>query len=1095
MTLRRLILRSLGFYRGDNAGVFAGAALGAAILTGALMVGDSVRYSLVRLTLDRLGRTGCAVSAGERLFTAELAARVGRDLGVAASPLLRLKGFAARPDGRAAANDVQVLGADASLWRLGPGTSPPGGIEPGRVWINARLAGQLDAGVGDTIVLRIEIPGRLPGDAPLSRDADRRTALRLEISRILLAEEFGNLSLRAEQIPPMNAFVSAAELSRAADISNRFNLILVEDAGGLEQSDVAEAISRNWTLSDAGLSIETLKTGERELRSERVFIDDAVVAAAVSGVPAARPVFTYFVNAIDSAGKSTPYSFVSASGEPLVAADMADDEIILNDWVADDIGVGAGDGVTLRYYVMDSLLMSGLREVSRDFRVRSVTPIEGAAADPSLMPMFPGLSDADGCRDWDPGVTIDLSRIRDKDEKYWDKYRGTPKAFVTLEAAREMWSNRFGSHTALRFPPDAGSAADLAVKIMGGLRPQDVGISVGPVRREGIQAGRGGVDFGQLFLGLSFFLIAAALMLTGLLFSFSIERRAEETGLLLALGFGVGRVRWLRLAEGGLLATVGSLFGAVAGVGYNHLLVHCLRTIWRDVVGTAQLYPHLLPSTIVVGWAGGSLAAVTAMWIALRRMSAAPITAVQRADYGKPRPAGRRWSAWLAAAGLGGAAAIALVAGPGRGREAAGAFFAAGAAALIGSVALCRAFIEIAAGSASDRRLKWICLAARSVARRPLRSLTTVGVLGAGVFLVLAVGANRYGASADFRDRASGTGGFAFFAKSALPVQVDPNEMEWDRHGAESTEARPVFSFVRMRLREGDDASCLNLNRVASPPVLGVDPRELDRRGAFTAAALGDNVDPDHPWAVLDRDMPDGSVPAIADQTVIVWGLGKSVGDTLETTDGRGKPLKLKLRAGLANSVLQGHVVISEKAFVRHFPDESGYRVFLVDAPQAGGELAGELTRRMRDWGVEVTPTTRKLASFGAVENMYLAIFQILGGLGLALGSLGLGIVVFRNVDERRRELAMLRAVGFGRSAVKLLIAMEHALLLLAGLACGTVSSLLAVAPALAAPEADVSAAGLIVPVAVMPVIGMAWIVLASVAALRGGLIAALRSE
>ena len=76
-------------------------------------------------------------------------------------------------------------------------------------------------------------------------------------------------------------------------------------------------------------------------------------------------------------------------------------------------------------------------------------------------------------------------------------------------------------------------------------------------------------------------------------------------------------------------------------------------------------------------------------------------------------------------------------------------------------------------------------------------------------------------------------------------------------------------------------------------------------------------------------------------------------------------------------------------------------------------------------------------ASFHRVENTYLSTFQALGGLGLLLGTFGLAAVMFRNVLERRRELALLRAVGYSRRKVSVMILAEAALLLGAGLAVG----------------------------------------------------------
>ena len=68
----------------------------------------------------------------------------------------------------------------------------------------------------------------------------------------------------------------------------------------------------------------------------------------------------------------------------------------------------------------------------------------------------------------------------------------------------------------------------------------------------------------MLFLAFSFFLIAAALMLVGLLFRLNLERRAREVGLLRAAGYPLATVRRLLLVEGLIVAAIGSAVGLVA---------------------------------------------------------------------------------------------------------------------------------------------------------------------------------------------------------------------------------------------------------------------------------------------------------------------------------------------------------------------------------------------------------------------------------------------------------------------------------------------------------------------------------------------------
>ena len=136
-----------------------------------------------------------------------------------------------------------------------------------------------------------------------------------------------------------------------------------------------------------------------------------------------------------------------------------------------------------------------------------------------------------------------------------------------------------------------------------------------------------------------------------------------------------------------------------------------------------------------------------------------------------------------------------------------------------------------------------------------------------------------------------------------------------------------------------------------------------------------------------------------------------------------------------------------------------------------------------------------RLAAFNAVQNTYLSTFQVLGGLGLLLGSIGLGVVVLRNVLERRSELALLLAVGFRSRMVKWLVVSEHGALLLLGLGVGVFAALVAVLPGLLAPGAERHYTALIATLFAVFVSGAVWTLAATTLALRGRLLSALRNE
>src|SRR5206468_3405753 len=114
-------------------------------------------------------------------------------------------------------------------------------------------------------------------------------------------------------------------------------------------------------------------------------------------------------------------------------------------------------------------------------------------------------------------------------------------------------------------------------------------------------------------------------------------------------------------------------------------------------------------------------------------------------------------------------------------------------------------------------------------------------------------------------------------------------------------------------------------------------------------------------WSNLQGEQSDGAVPAIGDMNSIVWAMGKKIGDSIDLVDEHGKPFKVRLIGGLANSILQGSLLISEEEFVRRFPGQSGYRMFLIDAPSNHvAAVRCALTRALQDAGLQLTPAAQR---------------------------------------------------------------------------------------------------------------------------------------
>jgi len=1111
MNRSRLALESLRYYWRSNMGVLLGATLATAILVGALAVGDSVRASLRDIALARLGKVQFALNSQSRFFRQALADGVSGELKAPVAPVILLRGTAANGDLRA--GRIQIVGVDDRFWSLAASQVPPavtskfsGPADQDVIVLSDRLAAVLTVKPGDEVLVRADKPSLLSRDAPLSTVNDASVALRLTVAAIVPDSSFGRFSLDANQVPPLNAFLPIGALQRKIGMEGRANVLLVGPRAGppIKAVEATGALWNRWDFSDAGLEMRQLPgKSTLELRTDRVFLDPPIGFAAEKAASDAEGVLTYFVNELKVRDRSTPYSTVSALQGPLIPAGMKPDEILVNQWLADDLKAKPGDEITLKYWIVGP--MRRLTEQSTAFRIRAVLPMSGGAVDRDLMPPIPGLADKKDCRDWEPGVPIDLKKIRDVDQKYWTDYRGSPKGFITLDAGRKIWNNRFGDLTAVRFPMAAASRQDIESRLRQAINPASLGLFFVPVREQALSASSQSLDFGMLFLGFSLFLIVAAILLTALLFALSVEQRSEEVGTLLSLGWTPARVRRQLLIEGSLLALAAGAVGAGLGVFYTRATIQGLSTVWRNAVSSSVLRYHAEPSTILYGALASILIALPAIWLVVRKNARAPARELLAggADSASNSPAisgkaVRRasWPLSIAIVSIGSAFVLTVMALSGGKERGEAYFFGAGALLLIGGIAACHVLIK-RVGLSSAAALTIGSLGVRNSARRLGRSMSAVALLACGSFLVVSVGANRKDTREGAELRSSGTGGFSLYAETTLPVYQDLNTPEGrDAFNLDAGEMKGV-DVVAMRLREGDEASCLNLNRALTPNLLGVQPDALSRRKAFTfAQTVPGSIGTHDPWRLLELDSADGTIPVIGDVNTLEWSLGKSLGAIVPYVDDRGNTLKLRIVGVIANSVLQGHLMMSEANFIKHFPTLSGYQVFLLDAP-AGKEQAvrQSITRALDDVGVSITPTASRLAAFNEVENTYLSIFAMLGGLGLMLGSLGLGVIVLRNVLERRGELALLRAVGYRVSSLHWLIFSEHALLLALGLGVGVASALISVLPVLRSPGANAPIASLVLTLGAILVSGFVWTWGATSLALRGPLLPALRNE
>ncbi len=1029
MTSSAFILRGLRHYRSAYLGVLLGSALGAMVLLGALFAGDSVKSTLRQIAEQRTGRTTLVLAGGENFFRARLA----NDL-PGTAPVLQLRSQVDTPSGRST-GQVNLFGVTPEFWKFAPGNTTPPALDK-RSWaINRELARTLDLSPGDTLVIRLGKPGLASRDAPLSGEPEELITVRGTVAEIREDDAMGRFNLQATQLPAPAIFLPIEALAAAIERPDSANLLLFRET--LSTDEATARIRKSAQLADYGLSLMDIPlSAATEIRTDRIFIPTLIEEKLRALLPESRPVLTYLANTIAANGKETPYSMVTGidpAAVPFIPDDLAPDQIVLNSWESEDLTAKPGDTVTLKYYTLGS--GNQLIEKSSVFRVHSIVPLEGAAADKLWMPDFPGIAEADNSADWTSGLPLDLGRIREKDETYWDDHRGTPKAFISHDAARAMWSNRWGNATSLRLP--AGET-DLERRILETLTPADAGLLIRDIAAESQSAASSPVDIASLFLSMSFFLILAAVALTAMLFRFNVEQRNHESGLLSALGVPAKKILRWRLMEGLVVVTLGGAIGAILAFAYTRGLLLFLESIWNR--GDDRMFRfHASTASIVGGVIGFIFLMMTTIWFVTRRQAKRSASLRLESGTEEINRHGKSDARWIApAAGLIGIAAIAATKAIG----AQGAFFLGGFSFLVAGLALFKLLnTQSKAGAFDIARL-----ARLNIARRPARSLVVVGSLAAGLFLVVSVTAFQKHGGGDWQKRSSRSGGFAFWIETTSPVHrssASDSTADILNLGDDRAKLGDILPF---RIGAGDDASCFNLNSVTRPRLLATDTSALEQRGSFSIKSTAPGIKPT--WKSLREG---DTLRAFIDETTLMWVLKKKPGDRIDYTDEQGNTFPIEIAGTLTGSVFQGSFIVDEQRYLERFPSTGGYQLFLADTSHDLTETRAILQRALTDLGSTITTTSDRLAAFNSVENTYISIFNVLGGLGVILGAAGLGIVTARNLAERQNEFTQLHQIGIPRKIIRSLIVRETRQFILWAIGIGLFAAIISVLPALPA--------------------------------------------
>ena len=544
--------RSRSYYKKFYRLVAVAIAVMTAVLTGSLVLGDSVRGSLMERVSERLGNSETIIQTGTGFLSDSI---LNNEILSDAKGYLLSEGFISS-EGKMI--PVMVWGTDNDSLNYDEATLNPQ---------LSTLISNPSPLTPNPIILHLP-SNNLVGSSSLFISQSHATQLRLTVKGIKSAQDEGNILLHNEQVRPLNVFINRQQLAEALGVKGKVNVILSPN------NITSDTFYGVWRPEDSGLQ----HNSDSIIGIDRVFLPQSVVETLN---PSTR-YLAYFVNSLGT----IPYSFVTATDR------LKGDETILTDYAARRMNAHVGDSVTMEYYVSQGGLKKLLTRSHR-FRVSGIVPISEFKKQADMITAdFPGLSGVKRCTDWNSDLPIDMSRITKADEDYWTAYRQTPKALVSLDAVGKDWIGSYGVATRVM--------CDTARMKL--LTPQSFGIAVVHPRIAALDAAQNGTDFGTLFLALGFFIIIAAILLMQNPLSEMYQLRRPEIQLLNALGFSKRQVFQRLFLEAVPVVLVSAPIGVLLGYAYAAVILQLLAGPWSGVVHTDGFAIHANTTTVVLSF-------------------------------------------------------------------------------------------------------------------------------------------------------------------------------------------------------------------------------------------------------------------------------------------------------------------------------------------------------------------------------------------------------------------------------------------------------------------------------------------------------------
>lgn len=682
--LSKLAIRQITRRKGQAALIVIGLMICTSVITGSLIVGDSMEYLVYESTFENLGEVDLVIR-GSEFFNYNHYTTITTDPAVVKmidkhAPLILLPCALEAIDGQLRENKANLYGIDEQFNTFGNLIRTENGkalsndelrLGNNELIINDRLASKINVKESSKVRLFINNPDFSLDTVYSSQQGLNTIERSMNIKYVIEHTDLGRLQLDGRTQDTSNVYMNINQLQSILGIGNEINSILISNNGdkysGIDNDDeVADALIQSIDsiigYQELGFELQQTESNYLRLISDDIFFDNDIYetiteyersSQPVSSRTVSSPVLTYFVNSITSHHNNhkmnysiitgldfdkdlqfgdfeiiSPELFDSTNGASNI--NLGPNEIILLDWTAEQLGASVGEILTINYMALDQFYR--IYNTSQEFTIKYIVKLSGKTIDPYLMPNFPGLEGKLDCVNWDPPFPVNISLITKADRDFWFKYQGTPKAYISLDQAQALWENNLGSLTIVKLNITTtngsthsqnleGLRTELGTYLDTILGHSDAGLVIDKVKSDALATSSGMAIFPMMFLAFSSAIIFAGMALIVTIFLILAESRKFNFGLVRAMGMQKGRVIKLYMIEGTIYGLIAGGIGVLVGIFLGWGLIGALNSIWSAAVENYDVPFYFTPESLLYGFIAGFIITIITIYLTARHIA------------------------------------------------------------------------------------------------------------------------------------------------------------------------------------------------------------------------------------------------------------------------------------------------------------------------------------------------------------------------------------------------------------------------------------------------------------------------------------------